>query len=62
MRITEKGTKEFTKKEKLAIIKEAGEKGVKVTPDKYDIYSATYYYWKLENHCIMKIIYPFVKT
>jgi len=46
MKITEKGTKKFTKKEKLAIIKEAGEKGVKITLDKYDIYPATYYYWK----------------
>lgn len=46
MKITEKGTKKFTKKEKLAMIKEAGEKGVKVTLSKYDIYPATYYYWK----------------
>ena len=46
MKVTEKGTKKFTKKEKLAIIKEAGEKGVKVTLAKYDVYPATYYYWK----------------
>ncbi len=46
MKITEKGTKKFTKKEKLSIIKEAGEKGVKVTLAKYDVYPATYYYWK----------------
>ena len=46
MKITKKGTKKFTKKEKLDIIKEAQEKGVKVTLDKYDIYPATYYYWK----------------
>jgi len=46
MKVTEKGTKKFTKQEKLAIIKEAGEKGVKVTLAKYDLYPATYYYWK----------------
>ena len=37
MKITKKGTKKFTKKEKLDIIKEAQEKGVKVTLDKYDV-------------------------
>jgi len=46
MKITEKGTKKFTESEKLEIIKEAGENGVKVTLDKYDLYPATYYYWK----------------
>ena len=46
MEITEKGTKKFTKVEKLAIIKEAGTNGVKVTLAKYDLYPATYYYWK----------------
>lgn len=46
MKITEKGTKKFTKVEKLAIIKEAGANGVKVTLAKYDLYPATYYYWK----------------
>ena len=46
MKITKKGTKKFTKKEKLDIIKEAKEKGVKVTLDKYDIYPVNYYYWK----------------
>ncbi len=46
MKTTEKGTKKFTKEEKLMIIKEAGEKGVKVTLAKYDLYPATYYYWK----------------
>ena len=46
MKITEKGTKKFTKAEKLGIIKEADENGVKVTLDKYDLYPATYYYWK----------------
>ena len=46
MKITKKGTKKFTKKEKLDIIKEAQEKGVKVTLDKYDVYPATFYYWK----------------
>lgn len=46
MRITEKGTKKFTESEKLSILKEASAKGVKVTLSKYDIYPATYYYWK----------------
>jgi putative transposase len=46
MRKTEKGTKKFTKEEKLSIIQEAGKNGVKVTLDKYDLYPATYYYWK----------------
>lgn len=43
---TEKGTKKFTKEEKLAIIREASETGVKVTLSKYDLYLATHYYWK----------------
>lgn len=43
---TEKGTKKFTKEEKLAILKEVSENGVKVTLEKYDVYPATYYYWK----------------
>lgn len=46
MKITKKGTKKFTKSEKLAIIEEAGKNGVKVTLAKYDLYPATYYYWK----------------
>ncbi len=46
MKVTEKGTKKFTKEEKLAIISEAKEKGVKVTLAKYGLYPATYYYWK----------------
>ena len=43
---TEKGTKKFTQEEKLGIIDEAGKNGVKVTLAKYDLYPATYYYWK----------------
>jgi putative transposase len=46
MKETEKGTKKFTKEEKLEIIAEAGELGVKITLAKYDLYPATYYYWK----------------
>ena len=46
MKITEKGTKKYTKEEKLAIIEEAKENGVKVTLEKYGLYPATYYYWK----------------
>ena len=46
MEITEKGTKKFTREEKLQILKEAKENGVKVTLLKYDLYPGTYYYWK----------------
>jgi len=43
---TSKGTKKFTTKEKLLILREAKENGVKVTLAKYELYPATYYYWK----------------
>lgn len=43
---TEKGTKKFTDKEKLAILKEAEQTGVKATLAKYALYPATFYYWK----------------
>lgn len=43
---TEKGTKKFSKEEKITILKEASENGVKITLEKYDVYPATYYYWK----------------
>ena len=46
MKKTEKGTKKFTEQEKLSIIKEVKENGLKATMAKYAIYSATYYYWK----------------
>jgi len=36
----------FTKEEKLQIIKEASEQGVKATLAKYGIYAASYYSWK----------------
>jgi len=36
----------FTKEEKLRIIKEASEQGVKPTLEKYGIYRASYYSWK----------------
>jgi len=38
--------RKFTKEEKLQIIKEASEQGVKVTLAKYGIYPASYYSWK----------------
>ncbi len=38
--------KKYTKEEKLKILKEAKRQGVKVTLEKYDLYPATYYYWK----------------
>ena len=43
---TPKGRKKFTKVEKLRILREAKDQGVKVTLAKYDLYPATYYYWK----------------
>ena len=44
MPIMEKRT--FTTEQKLAILKEASELGVKATLDKHGIYPATYYGWK----------------
>lgn len=38
--------KKYTKKEKISILEEAKKNGVKVTLEKYDLYPATYYYWK----------------
>ena len=49
MKKTEKGTKKFTTKEKLSILKEAKEKGVKATLAKYGLYPATFYYWKKKH-------------
>lgn len=46
MKTTENGARKFTREEKLRILKEAKQKGVKSTLDKYDLYPATYYYWK----------------
>lgn len=46
VKTTEKGTKKFTKEEKLAILQEAREAGVKPTLEKYALYPATFYYWK----------------
>jgi len=43
---TEKGNRRFSDEEKLAILKEAREMGVKATLRKYELYPATYYYWK----------------
>ena len=36
----------FTKEEKLKIIREASEQGVKQTLEKYNIYPVSYYSWK----------------
>jgi len=46
MKITPSGRKHFTKEEKLRIINECQDKGVKITCEKYGIYPASYYYWK----------------
>lgn len=45
MKTSEKGTKKFTKAEKLAIIKEAKEKGIPPTLAKYNVYRGTFDYW-----------------
>lgn len=49
MKTTENGARKFTQDEKLAILKEAKQKGVKATLEKYDLYPATYYYWKKKH-------------
>ncbi len=36
----------FSKEEKLAILKEASENGVKSTLEKHGLYAATYYSWR----------------
>jgi len=46
MKKTAGGIKKFSDAEKLLVLKEAKEHGVKVTLSKYDVYPATYYYWK----------------
>jgi len=46
MKKSQKGSKDFTDQEKLDILAEAKEKGVNVTLAKYDIFSATFYYWR----------------
>jgi putative transposase len=46
MEKTQQGTKKFTKEEKLSILAEAEIDGVAVTLAKYDLYPATFYYWK----------------
>jgi putative transposase len=52
MQKKESGTKKFTDKEKLEIIKEVEAKGLKTTLEKYDLFPSTYYYWtrKLRIH------------
>lgn len=54
MKKTSKGTKKFSDQEKLSIIAEAQKQGVKVTLEKYDLYPATYYYWKKQ----LKLSHP----
>ena len=46
MKQTPSGRKQFTTEEKLKIIAECQENGVKVTCSKYGIYAASYYNWK----------------
>jgi putative transposase len=38
--------RKFTKDEKLTIIKEVSEQGLKSTIEKYNLYPASYYSWK----------------
>ena len=49
MKKTEKNIKKFTTSEKLTILREGQEKGVKVTLAKYGLFPATYYYWKKKH-------------
>ena len=49
MKTTKKGTKKYTTREKLAILEEGKNRGVKVTLAKYGLYPATYYYWKKKH-------------
>ena len=44
--------RKFTKEEKLKIIKEASQKGVVLTLDKYGVYASTYYSWKKKFECM----------
>ena len=46
MKEPKKREKPFTQEEKLKIISECQEKGVKLTCNKYGIYPGSYYYWK----------------
>lgn len=46
MKITEKGTKKYTKEEKLSILKESEKIGPKLAMEKYGLYPNTFYYWK----------------
>lgn len=46
METTEKGVKKFSKEEKLKILEEAKIQGVKVTLAKYNLFPATFYYWR----------------
>jgi len=41
-----KAKRKFTKEEKLQVLKEAEQNGVKATIEKYSIYPASYYSWK----------------
>jgi len=43
---SKKESRKFTSAERLSIIKEAAQKGQKVTLAKYDIYASTFHYWK----------------
>lgn len=41
-----KERRKFSKEEKIRIVQEAAEQGVKATLDKHGVYPATYYEWK----------------
>ena len=41
-----KAKRKFTKEEKLQVLKEAEQNGVKATIEKYGIYPTSYYSWK----------------
>ena len=55
--------KNYSKQEKLKILKEASEKGLKPTLEKYSLYPTTYYYWKRkyfvsgEQGCRIRLVF-----
>lgn len=50
MEMKKKGTKHRSKAEKLKILKEAETHGRKATLEKYDVYPATFDYWRRKHN------------
>jgi putative transposase len=47
--------KKYSNAEKLAIVKDASDNGVKITLEKYSLYPATFYYWKKKGEEMGKV-------